>query len=90
MIVTVSGQRFFRSRRKDGETYTGRLESETQTTVEILDTTAQKHVFQRKDIASLTVSPNSIMPTGFESLPPDDIKALLEYLSQGQGQISSP
>jgi hypothetical protein len=75
---------------KDGETYTGRLESETQTTVEILDTTAQKHVFQRKDIASLTVSPNSIMPTGFESLPPDDLKALLEYLSQGQAQISSP
>jgi hypothetical protein len=67
---------------KDGETYTGRLESETQTTVEILDTTAQKHVFQRKDITSLTVSPNSIMPTGFESLPPDDLKALLEYLAQ--------
>ena len=69
---------------KDGETYTGRLESETQTTVEILDTTAQKHVIQRKDIASLNVSPLSIMPTGFESLPADDLKALLEYLSQTQ------
>jgi putative heme-binding domain-containing protein len=66
---------------KDGETYTGRLESETQTTVEILDTTAQKHVIQRQDIASLNVSSNSIMPTGFESLPPDDLKALLEYLA---------
>lgn len=61
-----------------------------QTTVEILDTTAQKYVIQRKDIASLTVSPNSIMPTGFESLPADDLKALLEYLSQGQAQNSSP
>ena len=35
---------------KDGETLSGRLEAETQTTVEILDTTAQKHVIQRKDI----------------------------------------
>lgn len=75
---------------KDGETYTGRLESETQTTVEILDTTAQKHVFQRKDIASLTVSPNSIMPTGFESLPPDDLKALIEYLATPPASVSSP
>jgi hypothetical protein len=61
-----------------------------QTTVEILDTTEQKHVILRQDIASLNVSSNSIMPTGFESLPPDDLKALLEYLSQGQTQISSP
>ena len=53
-----------------------------QTTVEILDTTAQKHIFQRKDIASLTVSPNSIMPTGFESLPAEDLKSLVEYLAQ--------
>jgi hypothetical protein len=60
---------------------TRRLESETQTTVEILDTTAQKHIFQRKNIASLSVSPNSIMPTGFESLPAEDLKALLEYLA---------
>lgn len=42
-----------------------------QTTAKILDTTAQKDVFQRKDIASLTVPPNSIMPTGFELLPAD-------------------
>ena len=67
---------------KGGETFSGRLEAETQTTVEILDTTAQKHVVQRKDIASLDASQLSIMPTGFESLPPDDLKALLEYLAQ--------
>ena len=65
-------------------TFSGRLETETQTTVEILDTTAQKHVIQRKDIASLDASQLSIMPTGFESLPPADLKALMEYLLQRQ------
>ena len=67
---------------KDGETFSGRLETETQTTVEILDTTAQKHVIQRKDIASLEASKLSIMPTGFEALPSDDLKGILEYLMQ--------
>ena len=67
---------------KDGETFSGRLETETQTTVEILDTTAQKHVIQRKEIASMDGSQLSIMPTGFESLPSDDLKALMEYLCQ--------
>ena len=67
---------------KDGDTFSGRLEAETQTTVEILDTAAQKHVVQRKDIASLDASELSIMPTGFEALPPDDLKALIQYLAQ--------
>ena len=70
---------------KDGQTFSGRLETETQTTVEILDTTAQKHIVQRKDIASLEASQLSIMPTGFESLPPDDLKSLVEYLAQPNG-----
>jgi putative membrane-bound dehydrogenase-like protein len=67
---------------KDGQTFSGRLEAETQTTVEVLDTTAQKHVVQRKDIASLEASQLSIMPAGFESLPSDDLKSLVEYLAQ--------
>ena len=66
---------------KDDESISGRLESETQTAVEILDTTATKHIIQRKNIKSLTVSPLSIMPTGFETLPPDDLKAVLEFLT---------
>jgi putative membrane-bound dehydrogenase-like protein len=66
---------------KGGETFSGRLEAETQTTVEILDTTAQKHVVQRKDIATMDASQLSIMPTGFEALPTDDLKALIEYLA---------
>lgn len=67
---------------KEGETFSGRLETETQTTVEILDTTAQKHIIQRKDIASMNGSQLSIMPNGFESIPSDDLKSLLEFLTQ--------
>jgi putative membrane-bound dehydrogenase-like protein len=67
---------------KDGDTFSGRLETETQTSVEILDITGQKHVVQRKNIASLDASQLSIMPTGLEVLPPDNIKNLLEYLAQ--------
>jgi putative heme-binding domain-containing protein len=74
---------------KDNETYTGRLESETQTTVEILDANAQKHVLQRKDIASMQASQLSIMPNGFETLLPDDLKGLLEYLTQGRQERAS-
>jgi hypothetical protein len=66
---------------KDGDAYSGRLETETQTTVEILDTAAQKHVIQRKDIASMEGSTQSIMPAGFDALPADDLKSLLEYLA---------
>jgi hypothetical protein len=53
-----------------------------QTSVEILDTTGAKHPIQRKDVESMQGSELSIMPTGFESLPPDDLKSLLEYLTQ--------
>ena len=67
---------------KEGDTFSGRMEAETQTTVEILDTTGQKHVVQRKDIESLEGSALSIMPNGLEGLPADDIKNLLEYLAQ--------
>jgi putative heme-binding domain-containing protein len=63
------------------ETFAGRLESETQTTVEILDSTGQKHVIQRKDIKQMNTNGTSIMPNGFESLPESDLSALLAYLA---------
>lgn len=66
---------------RDAETFSGRLETETQTSVEILDTTGQKHAIQRKDIASMEGSQLSLMPTGFEQLPELDLAALLEYLA---------
>jgi len=65
---------------KDGESWSGRLETETQTTVEILDATGAKHALQRKDIENIKCNELSIMPNGFEALPPTDLKALLAYL----------
>jgi hypothetical protein len=65
----------------DGESLSGRLDTETQTTIEILDVTGQKHVLQRKDLASLEASNNSIMPVGFESIPEGDLASLLDFLT---------
>jgi len=44
----------------------------------------------RKDIKSLTVSPLSIMPAGFEVIPPDDLKVLLEHLATKRRTDSIP
>ena len=69
---------------KDGESFSGRLETETQTSVEILDVSGQKHVIQRKDIEKMNGSQLSVMPNGFENLPPDDLKALLAFLTEAR------
>jgi putative heme-binding domain-containing protein len=66
---------------KDGESLSGRLDAETATSVEILDTTGTKHVIQRSTIAKLESSGQSIMPGGFEQLPTQDLTDLLEYLA---------
>ena len=67
--------------KKDGESVAGRLDGETATSIDILDTTGQKHTVQRKDIDRLDASELSIMPGGFEQLPPAEIAGLLEYLA---------
>ncbi|MEY4692447.1 MAG: hypothetical protein RIT19_2772 [Verrucomicrobiota bacterium] len=67
---------------KDGESLSGRLDAETATSVEILDTTGTKHVIQRSTIAKLESSGQSIMPGGFEQLPAQDLTDLLEYLAK--------
>ncbi|HTH47552.1 MAG TPA: c-type cytochrome, partial [Candidatus Limnocylindria bacterium] len=66
---------------KAGDTYAGRLDAETQTSVELTDLTGQKHVVPRKEIASLESSNQSIMPTGFESLGEADLSSILAYLA---------
>jgi len=66
---------------KDGENYAGRLDSETVTSIDILDTAGKKHTLQRKDIAEMNASALSIMPTGFEQLPPQDLASILEYIA---------
>ena len=65
-----------------GHTFAGRLDGETQTSIELLDLTGQKHTLSRKDVTSLESSNLSIMPVGFESLDEKDLAALLEYLAQ--------
>ena len=67
---------------KDSEMLSGRMEAETQTAIEILDTNGQKHVMQRKEITKLEPTQLSIMPNGFEALPESDLKSLLDYLTQ--------
>jgi uncharacterized protein len=73
--------RLWQATTRGGDTFAGRLEAETRTTVEILDTTGQKHVLQRADLAELIASNDSIMPTGLESLGEQDLASLLEYLA---------
>lgn len=65
----------------DGNAYSGRLEAETQTTVEILELTGEKQIIQRKDIESMQASNMSLMPIGFESIGPEGLTSLLEYLA---------
>ena len=68
---------------KNGETFAGRLDTETATSIEVYDTAGQKHVIQRKDIGEMNASNLSIMPAGFDQLPPSDLASLLDYLAQG-------
>jgi putative membrane-bound dehydrogenase-like protein len=66
---------------KGGESIAGRLDGETATTIEILDTAGQKHVVQHRDIQALEASNQSIMPTGFDQLPRQDLANVLEFLA---------
>jgi len=56
--------------------FQGRLESESQTSVELLDTEGKPHTIERKDIKLLTTNNQSIMPEGLtEKMTPDELKA---------------
>lgn len=66
----------------DGQTVSGRLDTESQTTVELLDATGKKLVIQRKNIKRMASTPTSVMPEGFEQLDPKDLADLLEYVAQ--------
>ena len=68
----------------DGELVSGRLMTESTTTVEILDTTGKLHTLQRKDLKKLTVSEKGIMPEGFEVLKPEELTSVIEYLAMSK------
>jgi hypothetical protein len=67
--------------RTEDDVIAGKLATESKTSVEILDAAGQNHVLQRDQIKSLTASDRSVMPEGFEQLPPEDLTNLLEFLA---------
>jgi hypothetical protein len=72
---------------KDGDSYSGRLDTETQTTVEMLDATGERHVIARKDIQSMNASTLSVMPVGLiDPLKPADVASLMEFLKTGHAE----
>ncbi|WP_437222154.1 PVC-type heme-binding CxxCH protein [Planctomicrobium sp. SH661] len=73
VIQTVSGQIF-----------SGLIGAETQTSIEILDSAAKRHLLQRSDIEELVSRAESVMPTGLEkNISPEELTDLLEYLTSG-------
>ena len=66
---------------KSGDAISGRLDAETQTSIDIFDLAGQRHSVQRSEIESLTGSEMSIMPPGFESLGEQGLADLLEYMA---------
>ncbi len=65
----------------EGRVMTGLLKSESRTTIELLDTEAKRHVIVRDEIDEIEASTKSVMPEGFEKLPPEELTALITYLS---------
>jgi putative heme-binding domain-containing protein len=75
---------------KDGDSIAGRLDAETQTTVELLDATSRRHVVQRRDIRRMNISNFSMMPTGLiDTLKQEEVSALLQYLKTGRPTAES-
>jgi putative membrane-bound dehydrogenase-like protein len=74
--------RMWQVRLKDGQILAGRLDTETATTVELLDVEGKSHVLQREAIDAMKPSALSIMPVGLiDPLPEGDVASLLEYLA---------
>jgi len=58
----------------------GRLITESQTSIELVDAAAKHYVIQRSDIQLLKGTDRSLMPEGFEQLGADGLADLLEYI----------
>ena len=77
--------RMWQVRLKDGQILAGRLDTETATSVELLDVEGKSHVLQRDAIDAMKPSALSIMPVGLvDPLPEGDVAALLEYLASSK------
>ena len=65
---------------RTGDVIAGRLLSENAVEVEVIDATGKTHALQRRDLRRLQASDLSVMPEGFEQIPPQDLKDMLEFL----------
>lgn len=65
----------------DGRVFTGLVLNENQTSLEVLDSQAQRQVVLREAIESLVASERSVMPEGFEKLPRQELIDLVEFLA---------
>ena len=78
-----SNFRLWKVETKDGEDLSGRLDTETRTSIELLDLQGKRHVIQRKDIERLIASPLSVMPVGLiDQFTPKQVSSLIEFLRQ--------
>jgi putative heme-binding domain-containing protein len=68
------------ARTKD-DVIAGRMLSESNTSVELIDSGGQRHALSRDSLRGLAASNISVMPEGFEQLPEQDLVDLLEFLS---------
>lgn len=75
---------------KKGESYSGRLVSETKNAFEMLDTTGKPHTILRDDVEKMAMQNKSIMPDGFESLGVDQLTDVIEYVAQPKGTLKVP
>ena len=70
---------------KDGRSLSGRLDSEDQSSIELLDASGQRHVVERRQIASLAAGDLSLMPVGLiDELDDADVAALMSFLAQSK------
>jgi putative heme-binding domain-containing protein len=66
---------------RDGRTLTGRLESEAPNSVTLRDGASQPHVILRSDVASMSASARSLMPSELErAMSEQDLADLIGYL----------
>ncbi len=74
----------------DGRVLSGLLASESRTTIELLDAEARRQVILRDDIDQIIGSKLSLMPEGFEKLPPEELVDLLAFLAARGRYFSLP
>lgn len=71
---------------RDGRTLVGRLESEAPNSLTFRDAVSLPHVVLRSQIASMTASPNSLMPNELErSMSEQELADLIAYLKSPRG-----